>query len=187
MTEIYPSYKSSKNDLRLYGEKTVTLFLKHNDIKRPPLYIKDDLKSFGLFLNKTVYINLKKTRVCVKVPGFSWSHTGYKADLTYPGVLAHEIGHYVDSIKRCSYNITWRNIIKKESAVSSYEPNPSEAFAEAMKLYILNPNLLKIGRPLRYKFMNDMNIQPLHDISWKIILQNAHPKLITAANNWCNK
>src|SRR5690349_1436766 len=31
----------------------------------------------------------------VKTPGYAWSFTGYKADNTAPGVIAHEVGHHV--------------------------------------------------------------------------------------------
>jgi len=69
--------------------------------------------------------------------------------------------------------------------VSSYEPNPSEAFAEAMKLFILNPDLLRAGRPLRYRFVTEvLSFRPVHDLSWREVLRHAHPKFFTAADQW---
>jgi hypothetical protein len=152
--------------------------------------------NFGLYEPRRggrVSINLSRTRVPVKNPGFGWSYTGWKADLTAPGVLAHEVGHHVEHVvkeqvsrsERERISLLWERICMGEQRVSSYEPNGSEAFAEAVKLFILNPDLLRAGRPLRYRFMSEvLCLHPVHDLDWRSVLRNAHPKLISAAQSW---
>jgi hypothetical protein len=124
-------------------------------------------------------VNVKKSRTPVKMPGFSWSYTGYKADLTIPGILCHEIGHHTHHVLETqkpvddvTIHTLLKSIRKNEKAVSSYEPN----------VFILNPNLLMLGRPKRWHFLTvDMKLKPLHNEPWKNVLMNAHKKLICAA------
>ena len=103
--------------------------------------------------------------------------------MTGAGVIAHETGHYVDSLlKMPSLHI--QKYIRGERAVSSYEPNDQEVFAESMKLFILNPYLLRQGRPLRYEFLKSLGLEPVIADCWQDVLMHAHPKLIAAAKNW---
>jgi hypothetical protein len=140
---------------------------------------------------RQIYVNLKASLPPVKTPGFSWSFTGYKADLTAPGVLAHEVGHHVQNmlelgrVGRVEIVRLMNDVRKHEPQVSSYEPNIDESFAEAMKLFILNPELLRVGRPKRWSVLtNVLGLKPLHDEDWRCILQHAHVRLIAAAENW---
>ena len=184
-----------------YGLQVINLFQKRNDLNIGNVFvIKNGISQSGFFIGKPkknleeyfdckgplCVINLAKCSVPVKTPGHSWSFTGYKADMTPAGVLAHEIGHYTDFLfKWISRKREWKSILKKEKKVSSYEPNAQEAFAESMKVFILNSDLLKTGRPLRYNFIrNIVNIQPVIESPWKEVLKNAHPKIISAASNW---
>lgn len=129
---------------------------------------------------------MKKLTPVTKTPGFAWSFPGYKADMTQIGVLAHEFGHAVH------FALMDRPLWKKfqemtcgESVVTSYEPNEHEKFAEAFKLFITNPDLLKTGRPQRFKFFTEvLKLVPNHCEPWKNILGGAHPKLQNAAANW---
>jgi len=176
-------------------------FLRSNKLKDPGRWFSEipagkRVRSFGLYNSSrggSVYVNLKKSRPPVKTPGFQWSYTGYKSDLTAPGIMAHEVGHHVDAAfskelvptDRKSAWAIWNKIRKSEPWVSSYEPNDSEGFAESMKLFILNPDLLRTGRPLRYKFLTEVfQLVPVHDLPWNQILVHAHPKLHAAAQKW---
>jgi hypothetical protein len=145
------------------------------------------------FKTRTVYVNVKKTRPQTITPGFAWSFTGFKADMTAPGVLAHEFGHHVHNMLIGIHgNSTLlkaiRKVKKNELPVSGYEPNSYETFAEAIRLFILNPNLLRLGRPIRWAFLTQgLGLKPLHDISWQEILVHAHPKIISSAEKWILK
>ena len=151
-----------------------------------------NMRGYGLYDFKTtrLIVNVKKSRTPVKTPGFSWSYTGYKADLTIPGILCHEIGHHTHNMRERDLGVQpikelLKSIRANEKAVSSYEPNVYETFAEMTKLFVLNPNLLKLGRPLRWSFLTqDVQLKPLHDEPWKNVLVNAHEKLIAAAEKW---
>lgn len=148
----------------------------------------------GWYWNETLFVNLKRSRPPVKTPGFAWSYTGFKADLTAPGVLAHETGHHIHfrprmrgpelipSLKMIA------GIAAKEAPVSGYEPNPYEVFAEAARLFILNPELLREGRPQRFRMLTDeFGLKPPHDAPWREVLKHAHPKIIAAAESWIKR
>lgn len=184
----------------------VETFLDYNNIKHVDEYLfaPDDSKKppghnpwhdNGWYWQGTLFVNLKKSRVPVKVPGFQWSFTGFKADLTAPGILAHETGHHIhfELDKRNTYDVrkamlaTLRSLKESETAVSGYEPNLYEVMAEACRLFILNPTLLKEGRPKRYEFLTGLGLKPLHTTPWRDVLRHAHPKLIAAAESWIRK
>lgn len=184
----------------------VELFLDHNEIPRVNEYLfaPDDSKKppgknpwhdNGWYWNGTLFVNLKRSRPPVKNPGFAWSYTGFKADLTAPGILAHEIGHHVHhqidkktNYKHHNYVLAkLRDLKQNEVAVSGYEPNEFEVMAEACRLFILNPDLLKKGRPKRFEFLSGLGLKPLHTTPWREVLRHAHPRLITAAENWIRK
>lgn len=152
-------------------------FLALNAIDEPRFFV-DDLDSYGLYVSPdTVYVNVRKTSKPVKKPGFRWSFTGYKADLTVYGVTAHETGHHVHvKLRRSRVNdLIYSLQVDKEPPVSSYEPNMSELFAEAMKLFILNPDLLRQGRPRRYAlFTRTLGLKPLHTAPAAVLKQHEH-------------
>lgn len=179
----YPGQEKSEN--LKYAIMRIEKFCRLNKIPIPKIVYKY-LNSYGEYIwgKDSIYINLKRAKTPIRTPGFSWSYTGYKSDLTVAGVLAHECGHYVDFYFNYASN-KMKHFIKTEASVSSYEPNVRETFAESMKLFILNPDLLKIGRPLRYKFLTEVvKLKPAIEDSWEVVLQNAHPKLISAAESW---
>lgn len=179
----YPSQKKQEN--LEYGQSIVDAFCTHNGLNPPKIKNATRTRDYGYYKwgSTTIHVNEKLARVPVKTPGFSWSYTGYKADLTGAGIIAHETGHYVD----CMLKYPSRDIKKAvhgERCVSSYEPNSYEIFAESMKLFILNPNLLQAGRPKRYEFLIALSLIPVITDSWEEVLTHAHPKLISAAKNW---
>src|SRR5574342_1404331 len=82
----------------------VSGFLGHNGLRGPSKLITEQLtrhenrwrdNGWYKFDTMEMFVNLKRSRPPVKVPGFQWSFTGFKADLTAPGILAHETGHHV--------------------------------------------------------------------------------------------
>lgn len=140
-------------------------------------------------VENSIWVDVHRTIFPCSTPGYSWSYTGYKADLTAPGVLAHEVGHHVhyralcDGNKKCDKAMSTARQLETE--VSSYEPNLCEVFAEAFKLFILNPDLLLQGRPMRYAVLAGcMGLKPIVTEPWHEVLLFAHPKLLKAAVNW---
>ena len=123
----------------------------------------------------------------VKVPVRAWSFPGYKADVTPVGVIAHEVGHHVDHLTdlRKKFKTEWESVVQQEPAVTSYEPHPGEAFAEALRLFITNPHLLRLGRPKRYAFItHTLQLMPLHDEPWHVVLFHAHERFHEVARKW---
>ena len=189
----YPHPNQSKEDNLNWAKSAIQGFCKLNGITPPKIrtvsLYRGESNIFGSYTRgkDEIFVNLFRSRTPIKVPGFSWSYTGYKADLTTAGIAAHEFGHYLDyclgypssSIKR---------MVKEEKNVSSYEPNASETFAEMMKLFILNPDLLRVGRPTRYRALTEtLGFRPYITASWEEVLGNAHPKLIAAAKTWISQ
>jgi len=180
-----------KSDLVTIGVDLVMEFIEDNPKLSIPI-IKTGVNCGGYKgeyfppkKEKPATIVISKSCVpAVKNPGFSWSFPGYKADMTPVGVAAHECGHHV---QHC-FRPDMRSLVYStqfESCLSSYEPTASEMLAEAVKLFITNPDLLKTGRPCRYKFLTeDIGLTPIITQTWKDVLTYAHPKIIAAAEKW---
>lgn len=153
---------------------------------RPWVRKCDGRKLKGWYSPSTNTVSYSFGRTPVRTPGYSWSFTGYKADLTSYGILAHELGHWwhFQEPRRDDITLAARLLAMDERAVSGYEPNAHETIAEAVRLFILNPDLLRCGRPKRYAYLESMGMRPLHDLSWREVLANAHPKLVRAAERW---
>lgn len=147
-----------------------------------------------------LFYNPRRCMVPVKTPGYCWSFTGYKADNTAPGVIAHECGHHVwycliadSDPKRRQYNRKvlfdcWKAIRSAEAGITSYgDTCTEEDWAETLKLFILNPTLLQEGRPIRYGYLLSCGLKPVIGDHWTVIMQHAHPTLISAARGWIAK
>jgi len=180
--------------LSLNGLPTVDEYLFAPDLARNPPG-RNPWHDKGWYWFGTLFVNLRRSKVPVKVPGFSWSYTGYKADLTAPGILAHEVGHHVhleldrrgDVDVRRGLLALIRAVAATEAPVSGYEPNEHEVMAEAMRLFIMNPSLLLEGRPKRFAMLVGLGLQPPHHAPWRDVLRNAHPRFISAAENWIRR
>ena len=137
-----------------------------------------------------VAVDVAGSRCPVKTPGYAWSFTGHKSDLTAPGILAHEVGHHVDYCLGVTEEHRLRNRFRGEPSITGYDHGntSSEMFAEMMKLFILNPDLLRQGRPRRYLFLTQTcGLRPAFDpdeYSWEDVLLFAHDKIISAAKAW---
>lgn len=166
----------------------VTLAL--SDVVTPTYrtYTNDDVKfhakswgRFGFYRRNVVHVNVGNSRPVTKTPGFSWTFPGWKADLTALGIVTHEVGHHIHAQFPMIDTRDWR----REAPVTSYEPNRHESFAEAVKLFLTNPDLLRVGRPIRYATLTSILAVP-HLVPWRDVLnaRGAHEKFISAATNW---
>lgn len=123
----------------------------------------------GLYSQGHVFVNVERTAWPVQTPSMrSWSWPGWKTDRTAIGVVAHEIGHYVTDVvsegrtaeEKAVSREAWTRIIRGKK-VSGYEPVPDEAGAESLRLFILNPDLLRKAIPARYNFLTGLGLKPL--------------------------
>lgn len=100
-------------------------------------------------------------------------HEGYGTprDCTVQGVLAHELGHVVHNWfgirphKPSPLKEAWKHLHGVETV--GYEPDHYESFAETMKLFITNPDLLRLGAPRRFTFILSLGLTPLHHLTWR--------------------
>ena len=148
-----------------------------------------------------VYYDPSRCVAPVTTPGYKWSYTGYKADNTVAGVIAHEIGHHtwecrvrMEDGRRHSWTAKsladyWAEHSAKEASVTSYgDTSTEEDFAETVKIFVLNPDLLRQGRPWRWSMLTDgFGLRPVVDTPWEEVLRNAHERLLAAAVGWIHK
>jgi hypothetical protein len=115
----------------------------------------------------------------------AWSFPGYSVDRTPYGVIQHELGHhadYVKSEKRGSYygdfSINMRATVG-EKPLTSYCPNDAEWFAEMFRLFVTNPDLLRLLRPDTHAAMRE-HFKPIFDGSWRERMTGAPERTIAA-------
>ena len=187
----------NKNDRKLslftLGASVSQSFCAINNLPLPEYKIKR-LTSTGRYLGQTrtkraqILVNLEKTAYPVERPShMRWSHPGWKTDRTACGVVLHETGHHVEEV--LSYRKpflfdSWRKLWRGTKRVSGYEPNSAEAFAETMRLFIGNPDLLRLAIPARYNYIRGElkleSIQP-HE-NYRAAIGN--PNYYAAADRW---
>jgi hypothetical protein len=173
---------------RLYDEGLAIAkeFLALNNIVIPRFILKD-LNSTGLYYENKVFVNLPATTTPVPRPyHMRWSWPGWKTDRTAIGVVVHETGHHVmDNIRQFPHRY-WNALRKKTKKISSYEPNADEAWAESMRVFILNPDLLRLAVPARYNLICSCGVQPIAKRladGYAACLDN-NPYYIEAAQKW---
>ena len=158
---------------------------------------------FGLYNVEILANDSRCPRVYVNVPASStpvlksvprrYSYPGNKSDRTAAGILAHECGHHAWAClmpRRPDLLQIWQMLVRdyRRQAISGYEPTPEEAFAETLRLYALNPMLLKEGAPYRYVFVRrDLGLPAPHEEPWQKILKNAAPSIRQQALSWTQK
>jgi hypothetical protein len=169
-----------------YGQRLAEAWVKRNGLRMPRITARV-LSSYGRCTGgDSILVHYDRCRAPTKTPVRSWQFPGYKADLSVAGVTTHELGHAVDhQLGYPSRGWDWRAVIEAEAAVTSYEPNSAEAWAEAFRLFGCNPDLLRLGRPKRYAyFTQETALHPVVDLTSAEILCHAHPKYESATAGW---
>ncbi len=139
---------------------------------------------YGLWIAPNrIWVNVKDSTTPARVRGRVWSYPGHKTDRTCFGILMHELAHHVCGHKKLAAN-EWRALVTQTRPVTSYEPNPNEAWAETVRIYISNPNLLRLARPRRFEYVAQY-LPLLHVASWKDVLRKAPDFIIESASKFC--
>lgn len=190
---LLPVHELGRAELWQLGVTLANQVLDASTLRRPEYrndhaYFRRGTNNHGLhgfYRSGVIYSNPDRNLLPVRTPGYAWSFPGYKADKTPVGVVCHEVGHWLDDLFRHP-RYDWG----REAAVSGYEPNRAERFAEACRLLQTNPQLLRLGRPRRWgTLVDDLGLVPAHDLPWDEVLRarGAHDRFLAAARNWITR
>lgn len=115
----------------------------------------------------------------VGLSGQAWSFPGWTVDRTPYGVVAHEIGHHADystaTKTRGKYFSNFSREVRAQSGepkLTNYCENDAEWFAEIFRLFITNPDLLRIIRPKTFEILS-LYFVPVETRSWREVLATA--------------
>ena len=166
----WQNYMNEKQHTRLLESASVLKqFCELNGIPRPRIaFYQSSSGECGFYKSHSGIICLdpkKCAREVTNPANMCWSHPHYFTDRTVYGVLHHEFGHYVHEKLKFPR-------LPKERKITSYEPNNGERFAETIKLFLGNPELLKEYNPKRYEKLLSLGLKPVHSIPWREVMQN---------------
>lgn len=139
---------------------------------------------------------LKGNSICIMVDkcakigtwGRAWSYPGYVIDRTPYGVLQHELGHAVDHFRTDHTKKTFEEALfsykvyqqSKEKPLTGYLGTDKRAhtfyqewFAEMMRLFVTNPNLLSKVRPKTFDVLVHYGLTPVELRKWEEVLSEA--------------
>lgn len=111
--------------------------------------------------------------------GRAWSFPGHTVDRTPYGVVNHELGHHLDVAHGACPGLhgLWRwRAETAEKPISGYCPNDNEWFAEMFRLFVTNPDLLRLFRPKTHARMVAL-WRPIEVRSWDAVLARAPRQL----------
>jgi hypothetical protein len=179
----------SDEKYRLIGKGTarVLRWCKLNSIDPPEIHVEEGkprVASCAYYRDGHIWIYPSACATLGK-GGPAWSWPGYIVDRTPYGVLCHELGHHVDQTKyegvpRGHYSRYMRLKSGHEPPITSYAPDDAEWFAEMFRLFVTNPQLLKLIRPASYRLMRN-RWRVLH-AKWQDVLHES-PRHLHAAQN----
>ena len=185
------------------GLKLCWDWMRAHNIELPGLIISSDdrwvEKNYGLYHNfrrREVAINIGKCSFSKRLHGIVNQGGGIE-DFTPEGVLCHEVGHHVDRVlgtrrngrSWLSYSPLWIDVISHEEDISRFEHDVLESFAEAFRLFITNPDLLRVGRLERYEFFVDkLGWRPIKPLTpWRVVLRGATPAYKRMVARWIER
>lgn len=170
-----------KQRLLTDGMALMQKFCAANDLVVPAVNLQPKSEwPFG----ECAYYRPTKIEICLEAcanigkAGMAWSFPGYTVDRTPYGVIQHELGHHVDVTHSTTfqrYRGDFSINLRKETGeqpISGYCPNDGEWFAEIFRLFVTNPDLLRIIRPATYERLAT-KFTPVITDSWDQVLEQA--------------
>lgn len=177
------------------GELVMQSFCKTNDLPTPSVAVTLDRKSWSV--SACAYYRRDRISICIAAcstigtAGRAWSYPGYTVDRTPYGVVQHELGHHVDVVsglvpESMQNRVYWSDFSKNvrgasgEKPITSYAPNDAEWFAEMFRVYVTNPDLLKLVRPRTHRELAG-RFKPVFEDTWRDRMRDAPARTIAAA------
>jgi hypothetical protein len=180
----------TKTDLLLRGIENATAFCAVNNLAMPEVNARsrEEWHVGACAYYRPVYIEICP-QACAAIgrEGRAWSYPGYSVDRTPFGVVAHELGHHADHARSQrrgpyfgDYSIRMRAAAREEP-LTSYCPNDAEWFAEMFRLFVTNPDLLRLIRPATHDLIA-ADFKPSVTAAWADVLAGAPERTIIAAS-----
>lgn len=177
------------------GQRVMETFCRTNNLPSPEVRDVDPTQwayDVCAFYRPT-YIAICLARcAAIGTAGRAWSYPGYTVDRTPYGVLQHELGHHVDvqrSTRRGNYYGDFGMRVRAvagEKPITSYCPNDAEWFAEMFRVFVTNPDLLRLVRPRTHRELR-ATFTPVFEDTWRERLKDAPARTITAAERHVEK
>lgn len=189
-----------KDELFQAGVELAELFCIHNSISMPTVERLDPsqrnyhIGTCAYYRPTAIHIMVEK---CANrgFGGRAWSWPSYAIDRTPYGVIQHELGHHVDTLK--TGEVTRENLLAKlfskqiweqsrEAPLTGYLGTDKktvtfwmEWFAENFRLFVTNPGLSAELRPRFYAAIIADGIKPLNHDDWEtVLIANGAPSRI---------
>ena len=181
---------TTKQDLYWQGRKLCEKFCEENDIEDPDYTIVSNRTRNGnsgryIIHSMELIVWVENCAAPVTNPGNRrWSYPGYKTDRTPYGVICHELGHHVwcDMVGHPEMQRMWAAKARATKKVSSYEPSKEESFAETMRLFLTNPDLLRRAFYPRWEYLTaGLELIPAETRDYLEVLADAPEGIINAA------
>lgn len=181
----------SRHELLHEGIGALRMFCILNKLEIPQVIIvsREDWAFDVCAYYRPTYIKICVER-CAEIgrAGMQWSYPGNTVDRTPFGVIAHELGHHADYTKSTvkdryfgDYSVLTRKASGEEK-LTNYCPNDAEWFAEMFRLFVTNPDLLRILRPKTYALLRE-SFYPITNKDWQTVLRHAPERTMVAAVN----
>lgn len=194
---------NTKDSMFMAGVSLMEIFCRQNGINLPgmdrlrPTQREYHLGTCAYYRPYTIHIMVEKC-AARGFGGRAWSWPGYVIDRTPYGVIQHELGHHVDTLK--TGQVTRENLLEKlfskkiweasrEAPLTGYLGTDKEAptffmewFAENFRLFVTNPDLSKRLRPKFYSALSK-EMQPVCLEAWEtqLSLNGAPSRIIDQA------
>lgn len=201
-----PPWPRDRLELLRTGVRRCEAFARLNGLPMPGVYIVE--KANWYFGDTCAFYSPERTRVpkgyiaginicpphcgrpCGDEQGRNWSWPGSVIDRTTFGVICHEFAHHLDWVsgtRKGKYFSDFGEGIMRETGeppVTNYAAtNPAEWFAEACRIYVTNPPLLRVLMPKTYLALRT-RFKPLHDgTNWQHLMRGAPARVIKSIIN----
>lgn len=150
----------TKQEMFDRGVERMQLFCIVNGIVPPAVSVTPEPTRYGTcaFYRSAVITIWPPACAHIGRAGRAWSYPGHSIDRTPYGVIAHELGHHVDGAhgsrpSREGLGPKWRAETGEKHLTGYRADDDNEWFAEMFRLFVTNPDLLRLERPKTHALM----------------------------------